>query len=134
MHDHNPRQTRPTTPHAEDSLKAWQLVSRTTTGVSNTFIAAQLKLAKKALSSTEIALPNADASQWHFMSGIGTSTVLRLNRSQRLIEIAENIVHIFDANGDTHHAVGYADFAADCFADTGMRHGCGMGDQSFDAT
>jgi len=41
----------------------------------------------------------------------------QLDCRQRLIEIGEDIVHVFNPNRDADHAVGDADFAAAFFAD-----------------
>src|ERR1035438_1191723 len=57
----------------------------------------------------------------------------KLNRSQRLIQIAENIVDVLDADRNANQSIGDADFAASLRANRCMRHGCGMRNQGFDS-
>src|SRR6266404_7540035 len=56
-----------------------------------------------------------------------------LDRRQCLVEIGKDIVHVLDADRDTHHAVSDADFAAAFLADRRMSHRRRMRNQSFDS-
>src|SRR5437879_892413 len=56
-----------------------------------------------------------------------------LDRRQRLLKIAKDIVHVLDADRDTHHPVSDADFAAAFLADSCVRHRRRMRNQGFDS-
>src|SRR6202789_1040742 len=49
--------------------------------------------------------------------------------AERLLQILEQIICIFDTRRDPHHAVREADFGPALFAQRRVRHGGGMGDQ-----
>ena len=56
-----------------------------------------------------------------------------MHRCKRLVEVGNQVFHIFDAHREADQPVGDADLLPHFGRHRGVRHGSGMGDQSFHA-
>ena len=52
---------------------------------------------------------------------------------QRLSKVGDDVVHVFDPDGDSHHTVGDSDGPSSLLAQCRVRHSRGMGDEGLDS-